>query len=247
MQYTQEQLYTALNNADAAGDNEGAMQIAQMIQNYQPTKPQEKSMFESVSDMFTGADRETERSQSTEELTTGNLQALAAGAKPESGLKEVLSGEVKFGQGAMQGNPITGFFKDTIRKFTSNDDEVAAIAMDQYPNLQKQSDEKGNLYIVNPETGDSIAVNSPGLSMTDLQNLAYTTAAFTPVGRGASVVGSIGKNAAVQTAIEGGQMAAGGEFNPLDVAIAGGAGGLAKKAENVVGSFVRGKSDQAEE
>ncbi|MCP4882030.1 MAG: hypothetical protein GY905_15975 [Gammaproteobacteria bacterium] len=223
------------------------MQIAQMIQNYQPAKPQEKSMFESVSDMFTGADRETERSQSTEELTTGNLQALAAGAKPESGLKEVLSGEVEFGQGAMQGNPITGFFKDTIRKFTSSDDEVAAIAMDQYPNLQKQADDKGNVYIVNPESGESIAVNQPGLSMTDLRNLAYTTAAFTHAGRASSVLSAIGKNAATQAAIEGGQALSGGEFNPADVAIAGATGGLAKKAEDVVGNFVRGKADQAEE
>ncbi|MCP4974439.1 MAG: hypothetical protein GY914_12365, partial [Prochlorococcus sp.] len=147
----------------------------------------------------------------------------------------------------MQGTPITGFFKDTIRKFTSNDDEVAAIAMDQYPNLQKQADDKGNVYIVNPESGESIAVNQPGLSMTDLRNLAYTTAAFTPAGRASSVLGAIGKNAATQAAIEGGQALSGGEFNPADVAIAGATGGLAKKAEDVVGSFVRGKADQAEE
>ena len=69
---------TALRNADAAGDTEGAKRIAGMIKaqpQQQPEAPeQEKGMLQTASDFVTGADRMTPEIDSMSEI--GNAPEL---------------------------------------------------------------------------------------------------------------------------------------------------------------------------
>ena len=235
MQYTQEELYTALQNADAAGDKEGAMQIAQMIQNYQP---QERSMIQSVADVFTGNDRQTEEIAQLDEVT---------GSPEFGGVSQF--GDVPFtealGQLYEKGLSMPAFKSAAGFLTTSDPKEQMQIIKSNYPDAQFRQDSKGNI-IVGLESGE-YALNAPGLSTSDITKLVTDIAAFTPAGRAASVAGAAGKSAATQAAMEATGSATGGEFNTGDVAIAAATGGLTKKAEDAFGNLVQQSSQRAKD
>lgn len=232
MSYTKDQLMTALKNADAAGDTEAARSIAKMIQSQSSMQPQaqpevveEKSFMESVGDIFTGADRETEQTQQLREIT---------GAPELGGLSEFSWEGLK----QLGSNFTPEAFKAAGGLLTTSDPkEQMKIIQSNYPNATFTPDNKGNV-IVGLDSGEYV-LNAPGVSTSDLTNFIGQALAFTPAGRAASIPAAVGKNALTQAAIEGVGAATGGEFNGEEVALAGALGGAFKGAEDLAGGAYR--------
>ena len=168
----------------------------------------DRSLLGRVGDFFTGADRQTERSKNLPELssllqnqgTWDNIKTTAALA------------------------------------ITPNNDEAAQILKTANPNLTFDKDAAGNLIAYDPTTGAQALVNSPGASLLDGLQAATGALAYAPAGGVASAVGggvlkqaAVGgaASAATEAAIQAGQAAAGGEFNPEDVALSGVVGAAA--------------------
>lgn len=114
----------------------------------------------------------------------------------------------------------------------------------------------GTVILNNLETGEQFLANKPGFSLMDTMQMLGLGAAYTPAGRGAAVAGAAARtaaatassntlkqqalaqarrrgagalmagSAATETAIQGGQELAGGEFSPADVALATATGAL---------------------
>jgi hypothetical protein len=193
----------------------------------------DRGVLGSVSDFFTGADRQTERSKNLPELS-GLLQ----------------------NQGAWDNLKTTAALA-----ITPNNDEAAQILKAANPNLTFDKDAAGNVIGYDPKTGAQALVNAPGASLLDGLQTGTGLLAYAPAGGVASAVGggvlkqaaTLGAaSAATEAAIQSGQAAAGGEFNPEDVAISGlvgavspliggGTGALADGAKRVAGA-VRGDS-----
>lgn len=227
MAYTNEQLMQKLRNAHNAGDTYAAKRFAEMIRaNEAPTEPeQEKSIIQSASDMITGADRETQSIEGLREVT---------GAPELGGLSEFSWEGLK----ELGSNFTPEAFKAAGGLLTTSDPkEQMKIIQANYPDASFRPDEKGNV-IVGLPSGEYV-LNAPGLSTSDLTNFIAQGLAFTPAGRAATIPAAIGKSAATQAAIEGTGAATGGEFNPEEVALAGGIGGAGKIAENAIGGAYR--------
>lgn len=227
MAYTNEQLMQKLRNAHNAGDTYAAKRFAEMIRaNEKPAEPeQEKSLIQSASDMVTGADRETQAIEGLREVT---------GAPELGGLSE-FSWE---GFKELGSNFTPEAFKAAGGLLTTSDPkEQMKIIQANYPDASFRPDEKGNV-IVGLPSGEYV-LNAPGLSTSDLTNFIAQGLAFTPAGRAATIPAAIGKSAATQAAIEGAGAATGGEFNPEEVALAGGIGGAGKLAEDAIGGAYR--------
>lgn len=226
-------------------------QVANAIDEYfrgsaKQAPPAEPALKEEsiLPDMITGNDRQTERSENTDELTAGNLQSLASGEKQGATLADYALGNrpmfegSQVGQGGGVGGFLSGFVKDLARKLSSSDEEAADIAISQFPNLKKEQDDKGNTYLVNPQSGESIIINKPGVSGADVDSAITQTAAFAAA-PGRKFLQAIGQNAAIQGGIEGLQSATGGKFNPEEVALAGGLSGAMRGLEDVAGAGYR--------
>ena len=227
MAYTNEQLMQKLRNAHNAGDTYAAKRFAEMIRdNEKPEEPeQEKGLVQSASDMITGADRETQAIEGLREVT-GAPELGGLSEFSWEGLKELGSNFTPEAFKAAGGLLTTGDPKEQMKIIQSN-----------YPDASFRPDEKGNV-IVGLPSGEYV-LNAPGLSTSDLTNFIAQGLAFTPAGRAATIPAAIGKSAATQAAIEGAGAATGGEFNPEEVALAGGIGGAGKLAENAIGGAYR--------
>ncbi|MGH5770743.1 DNA transfer protein, partial [Escherichia coli] len=97
MAYSREQLMTALRNADAAGDTEGARRIAQMLSSgdqstQNQSQPEEQSLVGKATDWLTGGQS---AGQIAEQAGRGWL--YSEGFVPEAAL-----GVVEAGRGAAQ-------------------------------------------------------------------------------------------------------------------------------------------------
>ena len=215
MSYSKEQLMTALRNADAAGDTEGAKRIAGMIKaqpQQQPEAPeQEKGMLQTASDFVTGADRMTPEMESMSEI--GNAPEL---------------NEMSWSA-----------FKTSLGLLATGDDEKAqSIIKNNIPEAEFTQDSKGNT-IVNLPSG-SYALNKPGVSPQDIAKGVFDIAAFTPAGRAGSVAKAAGASAATEAGLQ--QVASsvgGGDVDLGDVAAAGALGGAGKGIENALGAGYR--------
>lgn len=107
-----------------------------------------------------------------------------------------------------------------------------------------RKDEKGNT-IVSLPSGD-YALNKPGLSPQDVTSFIANALAYTPAARAPSIIGSMLKSAATDTAIQVANQAAGGDqYNPVQTAEAGVIGGIGKGAENLLSGTARAISGKA--
>ena len=215
MSYSKEQLMTALRNADAAGDTEGAKRIAGMIRaqpQQQPEAPeQEKGMLQTASDFVTGSDRMTPEMESMSEI--GNAPEL---------------NEMSWSA-----------FKTSLGLLATGDNEKAqSIIKNNIPEAEFTQDSKGNT-IVNLPSG-SYALNKPGVSPQDIAKGVFDIAAFTPAGRAGSVAKAAAGSAATEAGLQ--QVASsvgGGDVDLGDVAAAGALGGAGKGIENALGAGYR--------
>lgn len=126
---------------------------------------------------------------------------------------------------------------------TTNPNEIAKIITSNFPNVgvTYNKDAQGNVFpiLVNNETGVATQINRPGISGLDVLQAIGIGAAFTPAGRAATATGAAAKAGATQAAIEGSQVAAGGDFSPTETALAAATGGLFKGAEKALGTAGR--------
>lgn len=111
----------------------------------------------------------------------------------------------------------------------SNPEETAQVLKANFPGIQVRQDDKGNYFLKSAEDGREYAIK-PGFRATDIPRAIGSVAAFTPVGRFASIPGQAAAAGGIQAAIEGTQAATGGEFNPLDVGAATVLGGAVPAA-----------------
>ena len=187
--------------------------------------PQERGLFGSIAQAFTGADRATPRTESTPELEFSDLLAdegVAANAKIAA-----------------------------LSLITPDPNEMAQILQANFPHVQVEQDEKGNLFAINTQTGAEAVLNRPGFSYSDFTGLIGQGLLFTPAGRGLGAVTRLGRigqvagrSALTQTAVEEAQQMAGGTFDAEDIALEGvlGAGGQA--AGEAVGALARRRANR---
>jgi hypothetical protein len=103
---------------------------------------------------------------------------------------------------------------------------------------QLSQDSKGNVVVSLP-SGD-YALNKPGLSPQDITSFLANALAFTPAGRGASILAATGKSVATDVALQGAVQAAGGEqVNPMQTVLSAGIGGAGKAAERGISAVAR--------
>ena len=102
----------------------------------------------------------------------------------------------------------------------ANPDEIVKVIQSNYPDTEVFQDEKGN-YIFRSSLDGRDYVIPPGFSVGDIPRAIAGVAAFTPAGRAPTILGAGGRSALTQAGIEATQMAAGGEFDPGEVGMAG--------------------------
>lgn len=195
-----------------------------------------QGVIESVIEAVTGAGRETRATRELPELGEGGL----------------LSGE----------DPAKGAALAPVLATTFDPAEISQIVTSNFPNIKQTQDEAGNLILNNTATGAKVVVNKPGLSGLDVIQGVATAAAFTPAARLAgagtqaaaqATKGVVGRRAlqaaagagVTEAAIQTGQEAAGGEFDPEDVALSAGAGALAETVVPAVQAVRQGRAQRA--
>ena len=120
-------------------------------------------------------------------------------------------------------------WKAAIGTTFSNPEETAQVMKANFPGIEVRQDDKGNYFLKSAEDGREYAIK-PGFRATDIPRAIGSVAAFTPVGRFASIPGQAAAAGGIQAAIEGSQAATGGTFNPGDVAAATALGALVPAA-----------------
>lgn len=147
---------------------------------------------------------------------------------PELGSGGLLAGEDKFKIAKVSAALLV----------TTKPKEIADILEANFENIARQSDEQGNILLVNRETGARVVVNKPGLSKIDVLQGLGLVAAFTGPGKLATIPAKLATKAAAgvgaagltQSAIEGIQAALGGEINKEEIALAAAFGGATELA-----------------
>jgi hypothetical protein len=111
-------------------------------------------------------------------------------------------------------------FKSALGSLVSNPKETVQILQSNFPQLGVRQDEKGNFILRSSVDQKEYAI-PPGFTVGDIPRAVGGLLAFTPAGRATTILGAAGKSALTQTAIEGTQVATGGQFDKGEVAMAG--------------------------
>lgn len=187
----------------------------------------EPGIIDKIGNFFSGSDRETRATRELPELQNSGLLA---------------------GLGL---DPVKGAAISATLATTLDPAEIAKILQAASPDIGIQYDEKGNILAANNKTGARAVLNKPGVSGLDGLQLLATGSAYAPTSGSAGVLGTgalksaaaLGGAAALtETALQGAQSAAGGEFNPEDVAlsaVAGAGGELVARGIGAVGGSAR--------
>lgn len=161
----------------------------------QPATAPELGFFAGIEESITGRRRATEETRTLPEWTS----------MPE--LNQLSVASFKAALGSMMTSP-----QETVQVLRAN-----------FPNMGVRQDARGNFILRSPTDGREYAI-PPGFSVGDIPRALGSLFAFTPAGRATTIPGAIAAGAGTQAAIEATQAAAGGQFNPAEVAIAGATG-----------------------
>ncbi|NKB39467.1 MAG: hypothetical protein GKR86_00145 [Ilumatobacter sp.] len=232
MAYTDQQLMTALRNADSAGDTDGARRIAQMIKAQRssaPAQPEPQPEPEEEVGFFEGIGNSiSDFGSSVADMVTGESQMT-----PEiEGLSEIGS--------APELNELNmSAFSTSLGLLATGDQKKAQeLIKSNLPDAKFKQDSKGNVIVDLPS--GQYALNSPGLSGQDIVRGAFDLAAFTPAGRAGSLAKVAAGSAATEAGLQGITSAVGGgEIDGGDIVEAGILGGVGKVAENAIGAGYR--------
>lgn len=107
--------------------------------------------------------------------------------------------------------------------FGGSAQEIAQIVQNTIPGAVVWQDEKGNYIIRSPSDGKDYAIK-PGFQVSDVPRAVGSVALGALTGGVGGVASTALREAGLQAGIEAVQAGIGGEFNPLDVVAAGGAG-----------------------
>ena len=113
--------------------------------------------------------------------------------------------------------------KTAVGTLLTGPEETVQIIQANFPSVKIQQDEKGNFILQSSIDGKRYAYK-PGVQVGDIPRAVGALTAFTPAGGARTILGAGAANAATQAAIEASQAGTGGEFNPGEVALAGGVG-----------------------
>ena len=230
------QSYTTLPKLTAA-DTAAEIVRQQDAGGFPQGSRKDRGFFESMGDMVTGNDRQTNATRNLPELGT------------EIGLGEFLGMDTRVGLGDVRGLPVSA-----AALTTTDPVEMVKILQEKAGDrLSVRPDEAGNIIV--GLDGREAVLNKPGFTPFDAMQLGGFMAAFTPASKAATaptILGNMarvgGASAATQAGIEALQSSQGGEFNPGDVALTGvtaGAfqGAFQKLAQSI--PFLRQKIQQS--
>lgn len=127
-----------------------------------------------------------------------------------------------------------------LLSLTASPKEALQILASNAPGVTIREDEKGNLWAFSPKANKEFVVK-PGAQVSDIPRVGATVASFIPAGRALGLARMVGGAALTQGALEVGQKASGGEFNPEDIAIAAASAGAAP----LLGAAGRGAGNAA--
>jgi|GEM_PF-4581588 len=178
---------------------------------------QEKGFVDSVSDFFTGDDRQTRATRTLPEIGQGGLLSGEDNAKTAAITPALLS--------------------------ATNPEEIGKILSNNYENIGITYDEKGNIIANNNSTGVKVVLNQPGISQLDILQGLGIAAAFTPAGRVIGATKLAGAAGATSAGIEALQALSGGEFDASQVAIDTVTAGVLDKAFEVAKATGRNIKD----
>lgn len=156
----------------------------------------EMGFFESIAESVTGRQRATPETQTLPEWTS----------MPELNQMSVAS------------------FKSALGTMLSSPKETVQVLQANFPGMGVRQDAKGNFILRSSVDQQEYAI-PPGFSVGDIPRALGGLFAFTPAGRATTIPRAIAAGGATQAAIETTQAATGGEFNPMEVGVAGVAGG----------------------
>ncbi len=165
------------------------------------------------------------------------IQQQRLEAIPELGQGGLLAGQ----------DPLKGAAITPALLTTTDPRELGQILTSTFPDIGIQETKEGVIIATNNQTGARSVLNQPGLSQLDIVQGLGLAAAFTPAARAAIIPSAIARQAGAgalaagvtQAAIEAGQVAAGGEFDPAEVALATGLGGAAEVAAPLIAPAAR--------
>lgn len=126
-----------------------------------------------------------------------------------------------------------------VAALSANPKEALQVLSANIPGVKVRTDEKGNLFAFSPKAGKEFVV-TPGLTASDVPRFGVN-ALWALASGGGSVAAQVGKGAATQALVEGGQSVAGGSFDPGDIALAG----AAPLAAPILGAAARGSRGAA--
>jgi hypothetical protein len=139
-------------------------------------------------------------------------------ALPEVGSGGLLAGE----------DPLKVAAISPVLLSTTDPREMANIIATTFPSVGITETPEGEILATNNQTGARVVVNRPGLSKLDVLQGLGIISAFTPAGGAATIPARIGGAVATEAAIQTAQAGTGGEFDPEEVALAGGLGAAAE-------------------
>jgi len=177
----------------------------------------QKGVFQSFSEWFSGASRNTTR---IDQLPTIVDSGFLKGAK--------LTDVAKIG---------------AMTALTNDPNEVAQIITKTIPSIRVQYDKdaEGNIYpiLVNPDNGTTAIVDKPGVDLMNVGQFITQAAAFS-IGGGQGGIIRMGLTEGLkETALQTTQAAAGGNFDAGNVVAATAMGGGFKAVQNVSGMTYR--------
>ncbi len=187
----------------------------------------EKGLFESFSDWFSGKDRATKNLEELPTIIEGGF----------------LNGE----------NPLKVAKIAALTLVTNDQNELANIISKTFPDIRVQYDKdaKGNIYpvLVNPSNGQTAIIDRPGVDAMNLAQFGGQAAAFAGGATG-GILKTAATEAGKEAVLQGVQAASGGDFDTGDVVAAGGIGAGMQGLGDLAGFAYRstkGKADEAVE
>ena len=159
-----------------------------------PAPTKDIGFIEGIGEAFTGDRRSTPETEAAE-----SYQLM-----PEFNRMDTLLPTAKVAVGTMMGTP----------------DEMTQVITTQFPDITARQDEKGNNFLTSPTDGQEYVIK-PGMELSDIPRGLSSAALFAFL-KGRGLLRASGEAMAVQAGYEGTQAQLGGDFNVVDVAMAGG-------------------------
>jgi hypothetical protein len=181
-------------NELAMMDQDNPLPAWKIPANIQINPTEDIGFIEGIGEAFTGSRRRTPETEAAE-----SYQFM-----PEFNSMDTLWPTAKVAAGTMMGTP----------------DEMTQVITTQFPDIKARKDEKGNNFLTSPTDGQEYVIK-PGMELSDIPR-GLSSAALFALLKGRGLLRASGEAMVVQAGYEGAQTRLGGDFNTLDVAMAGG-------------------------